>query len=88
MRGRKKAVALAWKRTLRAPVIVARGSGYLAAAMLSQAEFRRIPVVLDESLAETLAAFPPGVYVPEETWRALAAVFAALDEIAQDTNVT
>lgn len=88
MKGRKKAVALAWKRSLRAPVIVARGSGYLAASMLAQAEFRRIPIVRDDPLAETLAAFPPGVYVPEETWRALAAVFATLDEIAQDKNVT
>lgn len=84
MNGRQKAIALAWTREHPAPYVVATGSGYLAASMLATAEFHAIRVVRDPELAAVLAAVPPGAYIPERTWRAVAAVFSFLDGLAED----
>lgn len=83
MKGLKKAAALAWSREHPAPYIVANGRGHMAAYMLRQAEFHSVPVVHDTALADILAEIPPGAYIPERTWRAVAAVFSFLDGIAE-----
>lgn len=74
---------MAWSREHPAPYVLAAGSGYIAASMLRQAEYHAVPVVRDSALADILAGIPPGAYIPERTWKAVAAVFAFLDGISE-----
>lgn len=83
MKEMKKAAALAWSREYPAPYVLASGRGHMAASMLAQAEFHSVPVVRDSVLADVLADIPPGAYIPEKTWKAVAAVFSFLDGIAE-----
>ncbi len=88
MKGPRKAVALAWTREHPAPYVVASGSGYIAADMLRVAEYHSVRVARDPELANVLAEIPVGAYIPERTWRAVAAIFSFLDDIAEKHSLT
>ena len=76
MTGQKKAVALKYPDGFAAPVVAASGKGQLAKKMLEIAEKEKVPVVQDKGLAEFLSVQEVGAAVPEETWEALAKIFA------------
>lgn len=75
-----KAIALAWTGVEAAPVIVANGKGEIAARMLDIAHDCGITVVTDPLLADVLSASEIGTCVPQETWEAVAAIFAFLEK--------
>jgi FlhB-like protein len=83
MKGRRAAVALGYEKGDLAPVGLASGKGELAERMLAIAEENGIRVVEDSALAQVLVEADIGSCIPEDTWRAVAAVFAFLERASQ-----
>lgn len=76
MREVKKAVALKYPEGAVAPFIVASAKGFLAEKMLDVAAEKKIPVTEDAALADFLSVQEIGQAIPEETWEAVAKIFA------------
>lgn len=74
-----KSVALAWSGSEVAPVVVANGKGAIAEKMLSIAETCGITIVEDPVLADIFSDADIGTCIPSETWSAVAAIFAFLE---------
>ncbi len=77
---KKKAIALKYIEGTQAPVILAKGEGQKAQIMLEEAEKQGIPVAEDKILVDMLGLSTEGSFVPENTWRALAAIFSFILE--------
>lgn len=80
MKDDRKAVALGYTGDLAAPVILAQGKNALASRMLEIAEEYGIQVVTDEVLANILTDAEIGSCIPQETYEAVAAIFAFLEK--------
>lgn len=76
MREMKKAVALKYPEGASAPFIAASAKGFLAEKMLEVAAEKEIPVTEDAALADFLSVQEIGQAIPEETWEAVAKIFA------------
>ena len=76
MSAKKKAVALKYIEGTDAPVIMAKGEGRRAEVILEEAEKNGIPLAEDKVLVDMLGLSEEGSLVPENTWQALAVVFA------------
>ena len=75
----RRAVALRYERDAgRAPQVVARGQGQVAAEILRVARAHDVPVHEDPDLLELLAACEPREEIPEELWGAVAGLLAYL----------
>ncbi len=72
----KKAVALKYPEGASAPFIAASAKGFLAQKMLEVAVEKNIPVSADAALADFLSVQEIGQTIPEETWEAVAKIFA------------
>lgn len=72
------AVALKYDRVkMLAPVVVAKGRGFIALRIKEEAKLHRVPVLEDPPLARTLEKLCPlGAAVPPALYRAVAEVFA------------
>ncbi|MBO5607613.1 MAG: EscU/YscU/HrcU family type III secretion system export apparatus switch protein [Treponema sp.] len=70
------AVALKYPENSVAPMIAAKERGFLAKRMIEIAEENDIPVVEDDILENILSIQDVGQCVPEETWFAVAGIFA------------
>ncbi|HAK69368.1 MAG TPA: flagellar protein FhlB [Treponema sp.] len=70
------AVALRYPENSVAPMIAAKERGFLAKRMIEIAEENDIPVVEDDILENILSIQDVGQCVPEETWFAVAGIFA------------
>ncbi|HBB42388.1 MAG TPA: hypothetical protein DEO40_06695 [Treponema sp.] len=70
------AVALRYPENSVAPMIAAKEHGFLAKRMIEIAEENDIPVVEDDILENILSIQDVGQCVPEETWFAVAGIFA------------
>ncbi|HEY8721174.1 EscU/YscU/HrcU family type III secretion system export apparatus switch protein [Pengzhenrongella sp.] len=71
------AVALRYEPGQGAPVVVAKGSGHVAARIREEASAKRVPLVADVALARALnAACEIGEEVPEELFVAVAKILA------------
>ena len=77
---KKKAIALKYIEGTQAPVILAKGEGRNAQIMLEEAEKQEIPVAEDKILVDMLGISDTGSFVPENTWKALAAIFSFILE--------
>lgn len=75
----RTAAALSYTKGDAAPRVTAAGKGFLADRIVELAQKSGVPVVEDRFLAGLLAELPPGVQIPENAYRAAAAVFAFLD---------
>lgn len=73
---KEAAVALSYTGAEPAPVIVARGKNELAKRLLEIAREYEIRVVEDPLLADILSDEDVGNCIPQETWEAVAALFA------------
>lgn len=73
---KRKAVALKYIEGTEAPLVLAKGQGRTAEVMLAQAEKSGIPVTEDKILVDMLGLTSAGEMVPENTWKALAAIFS------------
>ncbi|EQA37464.1 putative flagellar biosynthesis protein FlhB [Leptospira inadai serovar Lyme str. 10] len=75
----KLGIALKFVPNLKsAPKVIATGEGFLADRIRQVAEHHKIPVVANAPLAEALSPLPVGEEIPENLYRAVAAVFAYL----------
>lgn len=72
----KKAVALKYPEGAIAPFIAASAKGFLAEKMLEVAAEKEIPITEDAALADFLSVQEIGQAIPEETWEAVAKIFA------------
>ncbi|UCF69083.1 MAG: flagellar biosynthesis protein FlhB [Acidobacteriota bacterium] len=72
------AVALQYEReTMQAPIVLAKGRGYIALRIKEEAQKHRVPIVEDPPLARTLERICPlGLPIPEPLYRAVAEVLA------------
>ncbi|MCR5218154.1 EscU/YscU/HrcU family type III secretion system export apparatus switch protein [Treponema sp.] len=75
------AVALKYPPEKEAPVIQAKAKGFLAERMIEIAKENDIPVVEDQLTENILSLQEIGDCIPEETWRAVAAVFAMIKQM-------
>jgi len=80
----KKAVALSWTGSEEAPVIIASGRNEVAKRMLEIAETCGIKTVTDPFLADIMYSSEIGTCIPEETWGAVASIFAFLEKGIQE----
>ena len=80
MNGRQNAVALAYGIGMEAPVVVTKGRNEMARRMLEIAEDAGITIIKDPILADILEGAEIGACIPEETYEAVAAVFAFLEK--------
>lgn len=78
---RKSAVALKYLPENGAPIIAASAKGVLAECIIETARKENIPIVEDEIMNEILSVQEIGACIPEETWEAVAKIFAAVVEI-------
>ncbi|HON88535.1 MAG TPA: EscU/YscU/HrcU family type III secretion system export apparatus switch protein [Spirochaetia bacterium] len=81
MRKNSKAAALRYTRALPAPLIVARGSGWTADAIIKKAQEHDVPIVENSLLAEQFASLDVGTFVPEEYWELLAEILVAIRKV-------
>ncbi|PJZ69547.1 hypothetical protein CH373_16530 [Leptospira perolatii] len=63
-----------------APRVIATGEGILANRIQQLAEIHGVPIFENPPLAEALSPLKPGEEIPENLYRAVAAVFAFLIE--------
>lgn len=73
---KKKAIALSYPEGAPAPFISAKGEAALAEKIVSIAKENDVPVFENGILSDILSANEIGSFVPEETWEALAIIFA------------
>ena len=72
----KRAVALKYDSNKNAaPVVVASGSGYIAAKVVEIAEKNGVPVYKDDSLAVMLSQLELGSEIPEDLFKAIVDIY-------------
>lgn len=78
----KKAIALQYnKDQTTAPVVTAKGQGYIAEEILKRAKDSNIPIQEDQSLVEILSQLNINQRIPEELYQVVAEVFAYIYKI-------
>jgi type III secretion system FlhB-like substrate exporter len=77
------AVALKYPLDAQAPLIAAKERGRLAKRMIEIAEENEIPVIEDDILENVLSIQDVGQCIPEETWEAVASIFAYIIKVEQ-----
>ncbi|MCH5291560.1 MAG: EscU/YscU/HrcU family type III secretion system export apparatus switch protein [Treponema sp.] len=78
---KKVAVALMYPAGADAPFITAKETGKLAERMIAIARENDIPIVEDDVLENTLSLYAIGSYIPEQTWLAVARIFAYIQDV-------
>lgn len=80
----KKAVALTYKPGVHeAPVVSAKGSGFLAETILKKADHSGVPIRRDDSLTEVLSAVDLNQQIPAELYQVVAEILAFVYRIDQ-----
>lgn len=77
----KKAVALEYNETYNAPVVTAKGSGYVAQNMLDKAKEDGIATYFDEELLGSLMSLSIGDEIPHELYDIVAQVLQYIENI-------
>ncbi len=76
----KKAVVLNYPYGTEAPFIALNAKGFLAETVIKIAQENNVPIKKDKILAGILSLHDVGTCVPEETYEALAKIFAFLQK--------
>ncbi|OJF76049.1 MAG: hypothetical protein BKP49_09565 [Treponema sp. CETP13] len=66
-----------------APLIICSGKGQLAKQIVKIATKENIPIVHDVTTAQVLSCCELNSYVPKETWKVLAGVFAYIQKVEE-----
>lgn len=77
----KKAVALEYNKEYNAPIVNAKGSGYVAQNMLEKAKEDGIATYFDEDLLDSLMALSIGDEIPYELYDIVAKVLQYIENI-------
>lgn len=78
------AVALKYPSGAYAPFIAAKQKGILAQKMIDIAVENNIPVVENELVNNILMMQEIGDFIPEETWEAVAGIFAFIQKLERE----
>lgn len=78
---RKKAVALEYNEKLNAPIVNAKGKGYIAQNMLEKAKQDKITTYFDEELLESLMALSIGDEIPTQLYDIVAKVLQYIENV-------
>jgi len=81
------AVALKYPENAVAPIIAAKEHGNLARRMIEIAEENNIPVVEDDILENVLSVQDVGQCIPEDTWFAVAGIFAFIARLEGENAI-
>lgn len=79
------AVSLKYPEDADAPFISAKESGILARKMVEIAEENNIPVIENDIAANILSMRQIGECIPENTWEAIAKIFAFIKTMEKDS---
>lgn len=83
----KKAVALRFEETKNlAPIVSAKGQGYVADEILKRAIEADVPIQEDRSLVEMLSQIDINQAIPEDLYLVVAEVFAYIYHVDQSKN--
>lgn len=80
-RGSKKVAALSYKEGMKAPTVIAKGSGFVAENILKEGRKQDIPVYKDETLAKLLNEIEVGEYIPEALYEVVAQVLVFVSDM-------
>ena len=84
---RKEAVALRYdEEKADAPIVVAKGKGYVAGSIIEEAKKHDVPIQEDPSLVELLANLNINEKIPEELYGVVAEVFAFIYRTDQEAG--
>ena len=78
LKSEKKAVALKYAEGFDAPIVMAKGKGFLAEQILKSATENNIHVCENAKLVDVLGFSEIGSCVPAETWPILAEIFVVI----------
>ncbi|KQL54645.1 hypothetical protein AN964_14825 [Heyndrickxia shackletonii] len=80
----REAIALSYQSEKHsAPVIAAKGKGFVADNIIEKAREHRIPIQEDPSLVQLLGTLDINETIPEELYEAVAEVFAFIYKVDQ-----
>ncbi|WAA13616.1 EscU/YscU/HrcU family type III secretion system export apparatus switch protein [Fervidibacillus halotolerans] len=86
---KKEAIALTYdEKKDTAPVVKAKGKGFVAEKIIEEAKKHRIPIYEDASLVELLDKVNIEEKIPEELFMAVAEVFAFIYNVDQKASKT
>jgi flagellar biosynthesis protein len=75
-RGKRRAVAIKYTRDLPAPLVIARGFGYIADAIVDSARSAEVPIIENEELSGQLVTIDAGKQIPESAYEVVAELLA------------
>lgn len=78
---RKKAVALSYSEDMKAPKVIASGSGIVADNIISEAKKNSVPVYEDNKLATILAELQVGDQIPSELYEVIAQILVFVGDM-------
>lgn len=85
----RKAMALRYDETKDlAPVVSAKGQGYVADEIIKRAHEAGVPIQEDKSLVEVLGQLEVNEAIPEELYLAVAEVFAFIYQVDKSSGQT
>ncbi|MCB1158455.1 MAG: EscU/YscU/HrcU family type III secretion system export apparatus switch protein [Leptospiraceae bacterium] len=70
----------------KAPEVLINTEGSLADLIRKLAEKNDIPIIRDEGLANVLSLVPEGEEIPENLYKAVAAIYRFIQKIEKDLN--
>lgn len=77
----KKAVALEYNEQMNAPIVNAKGRGYIAQKMLEKAKQDDINIYFDEELLENLMSLSIGDEIPQQLYDIVSKVLQYIEHI-------
>ncbi|MBS4172502.1 EscU/YscU/HrcU family type III secretion system export apparatus switch protein [Bacillus sp. FJAT-49736] len=84
LKDRKEAIALSYQSEKNtAPIITAKGKGYVADNIIDKAKENGIPIQEDPNLIQLLGNLDINQMIPEELYEAVAEVFAFIYKVDQ-----
>ncbi|MFA6941104.1 MAG: EscU/YscU/HrcU family type III secretion system export apparatus switch protein [Clostridiaceae bacterium] len=86
MEKEKKAIALIYDENYQAPVVLAKGMGYVADKIIKKAEENQVPIIIDQEMASLLTKVDIEDYIPEELYQAAAEILVFI--MNMDKNLT
>ncbi|PKR87044.1 EscU/YscU/HrcU family type III secretion system export apparatus switch protein [Heyndrickxia camelliae] len=83
----REAIALSYhSEKYSAPIVKAKGKGYVAENIIEKAKENNIPIQEDQSLVQLLGNLDINETIPEELYEAVAEVFAFIYRVDQQTG--
>lgn len=77
----KKAVSITYEEEFKAPIVSAKGQGYIAEKIIEKANETGVATYFDEDLLESLMAVAIGDEIPVELYEIVAKILAFIEKI-------